>query len=87
MRLKLGGGDNGHNGLRSVRQALGTGDFFRARFGIGRPPGRMDPSVFVLRGWSKAERDDLDVHVVRTADAIEALVSEGLDRAQSAFND
>jgi PTH1 family peptidyl-tRNA hydrolase len=87
MRLKRGGGDNGHNGLRSLRQALGTGDYYRARFGIGRPPGRMDPSVFVLRGWSAAERADLDLHVVRTADAIEALVSEGLDRAQSAFND
>jgi PTH1 family peptidyl-tRNA hydrolase len=87
LRLKLGGGDNGHNGLRSVRQALGTGDFSRARFGIGRPPGRMDASAYVLRGWSKAERQDLDVLVGRTADAVEALVSEGLERAQSAFND
>jgi len=87
LRLKLGGGDNGHNGLRSLRQSLGTGDYYRARFGIGRPPGRMDPSVYVLRGWSKAEREDLDGHVDRTADAIEALVAEGLERAQSAFND
>lgn len=87
LRLKVGGGDNGHNGLRSLRQSLGTGDFYRARFGIGRPPGRMDPSAYVLRGFGSAERKDLDVHVVRTADAVESLLAEGLDRAQSSYND
>lgn len=87
LRLKLGGGDNGHNGLRSMRQSLGSGDFHRARFGIGRPPGRMDPSAFVLRGFGSQERKDLDVHVVRTADAVESLLAEGLERTQSAFND
>lgn len=87
LRLKLGGGDNGHNGLRSLRQSLGTGDFHRARFGVGRPPGRMDPSAYVLRGFSAAERKEVDVHVARTADSVESLLTEGLERTQSAFND
>ena len=59
LRLKLGGGDNGHNGLRSITQALGTRDYYRVRFGIGRPPGRMDPAAFVLRDFTAAERKDL----------------------------
>jgi len=87
LRLKLGGGDNGHNGLRSLRQSLGTGDFLRARVGVGRPPGRMDPAVFVLRGFAAAERPDVELHVGRTADAVEALLADGLERTQSAFND
>ena len=87
LRLKLGGGDNGHNGLKSLRRSLGTGEFHRVRFGIGRPPGQMDPSTFVLRDFSAAERKDLDYHVDRCADAVEALVTEGLERAQNQFND
>jgi peptidyl-tRNA hydrolase, PTH1 family len=87
LRLKLGGGDNGHNGLRSISRSLGTRDYYRVRAGIGRPPGRMDPADYVLRDFSAAERKDLGVHVDRAADAVEALVLEGLDRAQSAFND
>ena len=59
VRLKLGGGDNGHNGLRSITQALGTRDYYRVRFGIGRPPGRMDPAAYVLRDFSAAERKEL----------------------------
>ena len=59
IRLKLGGGDNGHNGLRSVTAALGTRDYHRVRIGIGRPPGRMDPADFVLRDFSAAERKEL----------------------------
>ena len=86
LRIKLGGGDNGHNGLRSVRAALGTGEFLRVRFGIGRPPGRMDPAVFVLKPFSSAERADLAVHVVRAADAVEALVVDGLAYAQNHYN-
>ena len=86
LRLKYGGGDNGHNGLKSLRRALGTGDFYRARFGIGRPPGRLDPAVFVLRDFSSTERREIDAEIARTTDAIEALISEGLDRAQSEFN-
>jgi peptidyl-tRNA hydrolase, PTH1 family len=87
LRLKLGGGDNGHNGLKSLRRSLGTGEFHRARFGIGRPPGQMDPSTFVLRDFSAAERKDLDFLVDRCADAVELLVREGLERAQNLYND
>lgn len=86
LRLKLGGGDNGHNGLRSIRRSLGSGEFYRARFGIGRPPGRMDAAAFVLRDFGAAERKELDVNIDRTADAVEALISEGLERAQNTFN-
>jgi len=86
LRLKLGGGDNGHNGLKSIRRSLGTGEFNRVRFGIGRPPGRMDAAAFVLRDFGATERKDLDLEVDRTADAVEALVTEGLERAQNTYN-
>ncbi len=86
MRVKLGGGDNGHNGLRSMRSALDTGDFYRVRIGIGRPPGRQDVSDFVLSNYSAAERKDLPLQVVTAADAVESLVSEGLERTQGRFN-
>ncbi len=86
LRLKLGGGDNGHNGLKSLRQSLGSGDFYRVRLGIGRPPGRQDPADFVLRDFSAAERKDLGVHLERAADAIETLIGEGLAAAQNAYN-
>jgi len=86
LRLKLGGGDNGHNGLKSIRKALGTGEFLRVRFGVGRPPGRMDPSAFVLRDFTPAERKELDFLVDRTADAVEALICDGLERAQNHYN-
>jgi PTH1 family peptidyl-tRNA hydrolase len=87
MRLKFGGGDNGHNGLKSLRRSLGTGDFFRARVGIGRPPGRMDPAAFVLRDFAAPERDEVPELVARVADAVTALMANGLDSAQSQFND
>ncbi len=86
LRLKLGGGDNGHNGLKSLRQSLGSGDFYRVRLGIGRPPGRQDPADFVLRDFSAAERKDLGVHLERAADAIETLIGDGLAAAQNAYN-
>ena len=86
MRVKLGGGDNGHNGLRSMRSALGTGDFHRVRIGIGRPPGRQDVSDFVLSNYSAAERKDLPLQVVTAADAVESLVTEGLERTQGRYN-
>lgn len=86
LRLKLGGGDNGHNGLKSIRRSLGSGEFHRVRFGIGRPPGRMDAAAFVLRDFSAAERTSLDLEVDRAADAVEALVSDGLEKAQNTFN-
>jgi PTH1 family peptidyl-tRNA hydrolase len=86
LRVKRGGGDNGHNGLRSLRQSLGTGEFFRARVGIGRPPGRMDPADFVLSNFSAAERKDLPVDIARAADAVEVLIAQGLERAQQDYN-
>lgn len=86
LRIKLGGGDNGHNGLRSVRAALGTGDFHRVRFGVGRPPGRMEPAAYVLKPWSAAERKELDLNVERAADAVEALLVDGLAYAQNHYN-
>jgi peptidyl-tRNA hydrolase, PTH1 family len=86
LRLKLGGGDNGHNGLKSIRRSLGTGDFHRVRFGIGRPPGRMDPASFVLRDFSTAEREELGFLVDRAADAVESLVQHGLGPTQNDFH-
>jgi len=86
VRLKLGGGDNGHNGLRSVTASLGTRDYYRVRFGIGRPPGRMDPAAFVLRDFSPAERKDLPFAVDRCADATETLITKGLTEAQNTYH-
>jgi peptidyl-tRNA hydrolase, PTH1 family len=86
VRLKLGGGDNGHNGLRSVTQALGTREYHRARIGIGRPPGRMDAAAFVLRDFSAAERKELPPLIDRGADAVETLLSKGLAAAQNTFH-
>lgn len=86
LRLKQGGGDNGHNGLRSVRASLGTGDFCRVRFGVGRPPGRMEPAAYVLKPFSSEERRTLDVDVERAADAVEALVMDGMTYAQNHYN-
>ncbi|WP_240760044.1 aminoacyl-tRNA hydrolase [Phytoactinopolyspora endophytica] len=86
VRIKQGGGDNGHNGLRSVRASIGTGDYVRVRFGIGRPPGRMDPAAYVLKPISAADRRDVDVEVERVADAVEAVVVDGLTYAQNTYN-
>ena len=86
LRLKSGGGDNGHNGLRSMRAHLGTGDFFRVRFGIGRPPGRQDPAAYVLAPIPTALREDYAVETGRVADAVEALLLDGLAPAQNRFN-
>jgi peptidyl-tRNA hydrolase, PTH1 family len=86
IRLKLGGGDNGHNGLRSVSSALHTRDYYRVRIGIGRPPGRMDPADYVLRDFPKSERSELPEIVDRSADAVEALLSRGLAAAQNEFH-
>ena len=86
MRVKFGGGDNGHNGLRSMRKSLASGDFFRVRVGIGRPPGRQSPADFVLSDYSSAERKALPLQVDRAADAVESLLTEGLEKTQSRFN-
>ncbi len=87
LRLKLGGGDNGHNGLRSLRRSLGSGDFYRVRIGIGRPPGRQDPADFVLKPFGSTERKELPLLVDRAADAVELLLRDGLEAAQNRFND
>ena len=86
VRLKLGGGDNGHNGLRSVTTRLGTREYYRIRIGIGRPPGRMDPAAYVLRDFSAAERKELPFVLDRAADAVEALLTDGLTTAQNKFH-
>jgi PTH1 family peptidyl-tRNA hydrolase len=86
MRVKLGGGDNGHNGLKSMRSSLGTGDFHRVRVGIGRPPGRQEVADFVLSDYSSAERKVLPFVVDTGADAVESLVTDGLEKTQQRFN-
>ena len=86
LRIKAGGGDNGHNGLKSIRRSLGTGDTTRVRIGIGRPPGRQDPADFVLRPFSAAERADLPEFLQRSADATECVVTQGVAVAQNQYN-
>ena len=79
LRIKLGGGDNGHNGLRSMRSSLGTGDFYRVRAGIGRPPGRQDVANFVLSNYSTAEKKELPFQVLDAADAAAAEDAAGAE--------
>ena len=83
VRLKIGGGEGGHNGLRSVATSLGSKDFQRVRIGIGRPPGRKDPAAFVLEPFSSAERGEVPTICELAADATELLIGEGLDTAQN----
>jgi PTH1 family peptidyl-tRNA hydrolase len=83
IRLKLGGGEGGHNGLRSVANALGTKDFQRVRIGIGRPPGRKDPAAFVLETFTSAERAEIPTLCELAADATELLLDLGLESAQN----
>ncbi|RCG31268.1 aminoacyl-tRNA hydrolase [Sphaerisporangium album] len=86
LRVKLGGGDNGHNGLRSITKSLATKDYLRVRFGVGRPPGRMDAADYVLRDFATAERKDLPFLVDRAADVAESLITSGLEATQNAFH-
>lgn len=86
VRLKLGGGPGGHNGIRSVDASLGTREYARVRVGIGRPPGRMDPATFVLRDFSAAERKELPLLRERAVDAVVTLLTSGLETAQNAFH-
>lgn len=86
LRIKMGGGTAGHNGLRSLQQALRTPEFLRVRLGVGRPPGRQDPADFVLQPFAKREEADATLLVDDGADAVRALVIEGLERAQERFN-
>lgn len=86
VRLKRGGGEGGHNGLRSISSSVGTRDYLRVRFGIGRPPGRQDPADFVLKRFSGAERKELELALDLAADATEALLADGLEPAQNRFH-
>jgi PTH1 family peptidyl-tRNA hydrolase len=86
VRLKIGGGPGGHNGVKSLDAALGTKEYARVRVGIGRPPGRMDPADFVLRDFSPAERKELPLLIERGADAVETLLRQGLAAAQNLFH-
>lgn len=86
VRAKRGGGEGGHNGLRSISKSLGTKDYLRVRVGIGRPPGRQDPANYVLADFSGAERKELDFVLDRSADVVEAIVTRGLEWAQNAYH-
>jgi PTH1 family peptidyl-tRNA hydrolase len=83
VRLKRGGGEGGHNGLRSITRSTGTKDYLRVRVGIGRPPGRQDPADFVLKDFSSTERKQLDLLIGEAADATELLLTKGLEAAQN----
>lgn len=83
VRLKQGGGEGGHNGLRSLTSAVGTRDYLRVRLGIGRPPGRQDPADFVLKPFPSATRADVDLLITNGVDAAELLVMQGLEAAQN----
>ena len=82
VRLRLGGGEGGHNGLRSITKSVGTRDYLRVRVGIGRPPGRMDAADYVLHDFSSTERSEVPLLISDAADALERLVAEGLLAAQ-----
>jgi peptidyl-tRNA hydrolase, PTH1 family len=86
IRTKLGGGDNGHNGLKSMTSAFDTPDYYRVRLGIGRPMGQQDPADFVLKQFSKEEKKELDEFIERGADVVEFLIEKGLELTQGKFN-
>jgi PTH1 family peptidyl-tRNA hydrolase len=86
IRTKLGGGDNGHNGLKSMTSAFDTPDYYRVRLGIGRPMGQQDPADFVLKQFSKEEKKELDEFIERGADVVEFLIEQGLELTQGKFN-
>ncbi|MFD6134237.1 aminoacyl-tRNA hydrolase [Isoptericola sp. NPDC056618] len=86
IKLKSGGGEGGHNGLRDITKALGTKDYVRVRVGVGRPPGRTDTADHVLKDFSATERKDLPILVDDAADAVEMVLAEGLLAAQGKFH-
>ena len=86
VRAKIGGGEGGHNGLRSMSKSLGTKDYARVRFGIGRPPGRMDPADYVLSDFAPNERKELDFLVDRAADMVESVVEYGVEPTQNRYH-
>jgi PTH1 family peptidyl-tRNA hydrolase len=86
LRLKRGGGDGGHNGLKSISKSVGSREYLRVRFGIGRPPGRQDPADFVLKPFTSTEAKELPLNVDRAADAVEALLTGSLEVAQNRYH-
>ena len=86
IRTKIAGGDNGHNGLKSMTSAFGGPDYYRVRLGIGRPMGQQDPADFVLKAFSKEEQKSLGEFIDRGADVVESLITKGLEATQSTFN-
>jgi PTH1 family peptidyl-tRNA hydrolase len=86
LRVKLGGGSAGHNGLKSLTQALRTPDYHRVRIGMGRPPGRQDPADFVLETIGRALEADIAIWVDRAVDAVRSLIRDGLGPTQDRFN-
>ncbi|RKN25665.1 aminoacyl-tRNA hydrolase [Micromonospora musae] len=86
LRVKCGGGEGGHNGLRSMTKSLGTKEYVRVRFGIGRPPGRQDPADFVLSDFSAVERKELEFLVDRAADVVESVVTRGVEPTQNLYH-
>ena len=86
IRVKLGGGDNGHNGLKSIRSAMGSGDWFRVRLGIGRPPGQQDPADFVLRNFGSTESAEVEILKSQGREAVLALITKGLIETQNLYN-
>jgi len=86
VKLKIGGGEGGHNGLRDISKALATKDYLRVRVGVGRPPGRMDTADYVLRDFAPAEKKELSFLLDDASDAVELLITEGLTAAQQRFH-
>lgn len=86
IRIKRGGGDGGHNGLKSIRKSIGTGDYYRVRLGIGRPPGRQAPADFVLQAFNGTQRTALPGFLDRASGGVEVLIRRGLEVAQNEYN-
>jgi len=86
LRVKLGGGDNGHNGLKSVRARLGGGEFYRVRIGVSRPPGGRDPIDWVLGSFPASRREDVKLSIGEAADAVVSVLTDGLTETQNRFN-
>ena len=86
IRAKVAGGDNGHNGLKSLTTNFASPDYFRLRMGIGRPQAPIDPADYVLKPFSQPEKKELNDFIVRGGLAIERLIEKGLDYAQQEFN-
>jgi PTH1 family peptidyl-tRNA hydrolase len=86
LKVKIGGSTAGHNGLKSLQQALRTPDFLRVRVGVGRPPGRQDPADYVLQPFSKREETDVAILTDAAADAVRSLIVDGLAAAQDRHN-